>query len=85
MFGKLSHLSDAVVEWSWKAVFWGAGLRRKAREEHGQTTLEYLVIVLIMVSLLIAIAMFLSPRFKNLVSNLVSNIIQAITNASSSF
>lgn len=85
MFGKLSRLNDAVVEWSSRAIFWGANLRRKAREQRGQTTLEYLVIVLIMVSLLIAIAMFLSPRFKNLVSNLVGNIINAITNASSSF
>jgi Flp pilus assembly pilin Flp len=81
MFGKLSRLNDALVEWSWKTFFWGADLRRNARGERGQTTLEYLVIVLIMVSLLIAIAMFLSPRFKNLVSNLVQNIISAITNA----
>jgi hypothetical protein len=85
MVGKLSRLNDAVVEWSCKAIFWRASLRRKGREQRGQTTLEYLVIVLIMVSLLIAIAMFLSPRFKNLVSNLVGNIINAITNASSSF
>ncbi|MBZ5553868.1 MAG: hypothetical protein LAO21_14185 [Acidobacteriia bacterium] len=82
MFVKLLHLSEAAVKWSWKGLFGASALRRKLREERGQTTLEYLVIVVIMVSLLIAIAMFLSPTFKNLVSNLIKNIQAAITNVS---
>jgi hypothetical protein len=82
MFGKLSRLNEAVTEWSWKAVFWGSDLRRRVREERGQTTLEYLVIILIMVGLLITIAMFISPKLRAMVTNLIDRIESAISNVS---
>lgn len=82
MFGKLSRMNDAIMEWSWKAIFWGADLKRRAREQRGQTTLEYLVIILIMVGLLITIAMFISPKLRNMVKNLIDRIESAITNVS---
>lgn len=83
MFGSLSRLNEAVTEWSWKPIFWVANLRRKAREERGQTTLEYMVIILIMVALFIAIAMLLSPKLKEWVKSMFSKIESAIKEAGS--
>lgn len=82
MFGKLSRLNESMIEWSWKAVFWGANWRRKLREERGQTTLEYLVIILIMVGLLVAVALFISPKLRSWVKELFGNIEKAMKEAS---
>jgi len=83
MLGMFSKVNDLVTEYSWKAVFWGANLRRKAREERGQTTLEYMVIILIMVALFIALAMLLSPKLKEWVNSMISKIESAIKEAGS--
>lgn len=83
MLEKLTRLNEVVTEWSWKAIFWGADLRRKIREERGQTTLEYMVIILVMVALFIALAMLLSPKLKEWVNSMISKIESAISSAGS--
>lgn len=52
----------------------GKGMRLSLEMKSGQTTVEYLVILLVMVGLLVAVAFFMSPRLRNMVKDMAAKI-----------